>query len=143
MAPPNSKASASSTATPRKDLHRAQYMLLGTRKRDGSFVPTPVWCAGDDSTLYMFSAGDAGKVKRLRNFSECRVAPCTVTGKRLEADQNASATLVSGEDAQRAHRALVKKYGWQMRLLDIGAGLAGRKKRRAFIRVDLGPTDPA
>lgn len=142
MAPPSSKASASATQTPRQDLHRSPYMLLSTRKRDGSFVPTPVWCAGDHNTLYMFSAGDAGKVKRLRNFSECRVAPCTVSGKRLEADQEASAELISGEDAQRAHRALVKKYGWQMRLLDIGAGLAGRKKRRAFIRVDLGPTDP-
>ena len=142
MAPSNSKAATSTAQTPRKGLHRAQYMLLSTRKRDGSFVPTPVWCAGDDSTLYMFSAGDAGKVKRLRNFSECRVASCTVSGKRLEADQEANAELISGEDAQRAHRALVKKYGWQMRLLDIGAGLAGRKKRRAFIRVDLGPTDP-
>lgn len=128
-------------ATPRNALHRAPYMLLSTRKRDGRFVPTPVWCAGDATTLYMFSAGDAGKVKRLRNFSECRVAPCTLTGKPLEDGQDATATLIDGDDAARAHRALVAKYGWQMRLLDIGASLAGRKKTRAFIRVDLGTSD--
>ncbi|MBQ0795864.1 PPOX class F420-dependent oxidoreductase [Zhongshania sp.] len=118
-------------------LHQASYILFSTKKRDGSFVATPVWCAGDDNTLYIFSAGQAGKVKRVRNFSECKIAPCTVTGKPLGDNINGSAHLIDDAESQLAHRQLVKKYGLQMRLLDLGAALGGRKKTRAFIRIDL------
>ena len=120
------------------DLDKHNYLLLGTRKKDGSFVDTPVWFAKDGNTLYLFSTGDAGKVKRLRNFSEARVAPCTVSGKTLGEFRKATARLIE-DDAGRAeaHRQLLKKYGWQMRLLDLGARLAGRIKSRAYIRVEL------
>lgn len=120
------------------DLDKHNYLLLGTLKKDGSFVDTPVWFARQGNTLYLFSTGDAGKVKRLRNFSGARVAPCTVSGKALGEFREATATLIE-DDAGRAeaHRQLVKRYGWQMRLLDLGAKLAGRIKSRAFIRVEL------
>ncbi len=118
------------------DKHR--YLLLGTLKKNGDFVDTPVWFAKDGNTLYMFSTGDAGKVKRLRNFSDARVAPCTVSGKRLGDYVEATAILVEDEAGKaEAHRQLVKKYGWQMRLLDAGARLAGRIRSRAFIKAEL------
>lgn len=120
-----------------KPLHKASYILLSTKKRDGSFVATPVWCAGDEHTIYAFSAGDAGKVKRLRNFRECKIAACTVLGKRLSEDHSATAYLLNAEERVIAHRSLVEKYGLQMRLLDLGATLTGRKKTRAFIRIEL------
>ena len=37
------------------------------RRRNGNAVETPVWFAEHAGKLYVFSAGDAGKVKRLRN----------------------------------------------------------------------------
>jgi PPOX class probable F420-dependent enzyme len=120
-----------------KPLHQSSYILFSSRKRDGSFVATPVWCGGDEQSLYIFSAGEAGKVKRLRNFSECRVAPCTVIGKRLGEDSSANAYILNEEESAIAHRSLVKKYGLQMRLLDIGAALTGKKQRRAYIRIAL------
>lgn len=120
-----------------KSLHKSNYILLSTKKRDGSFVPTPVWCAGDEHSLYAFSAGNAGKVKRLRNFSDCKIAPCTVLGKRLGEDHAATAYLLNAEESAIAHRSLVAKYGLQMRLLDLGATIAGRKKTRSFIRIAL------
>lgn len=120
-----------------KPIFQSNYILLSTKKRDGSFVATPVWCAGDEKSLYAYSAGDAGKVKRLRNFSECKIAACTVLGKRLSEDQSATGYLLNAEESTIAYRALVKKYGLQMRLLDLGASITGRKKSRAFIRIAL------
>lgn len=120
-----------------KSLHKANYILFSTKKRDGSFVATPVWCAGDENSLYIFSAGNAGKVKRLRNFSECKIAACTVLGKRLGEDHAATAYILNAEESGIAHRSLIKKYGMQMRALDLGAAIAGRKKTRAFIRIAL------
>jgi hypothetical protein len=118
-------------------LHQSSYILFSTKKRDGSFVATPVWCAGNDTTLYIFSAGEAGKVKRLRNFSECKIAPCNVIGKPLGDAIDAKAYLVNGAESQIAHRQLIKKYGIQMRLLDITSAISRRKNKRAFIRIDL------
>lgn len=119
------------------DLDKYRYALLSTRKKDGSFVDTPVWFAKQGKQVYMFSAGDAGKVKRLRNFSEIRLAPCTVSGKPLGEFVPATATLADAEQAREAHRQLVLKYGWQMRLLDVGARLSGRIRTRAFILAEL------
>ena len=118
-------------------LHKANYLLFSTKKRNGSFVPTPVWCAGDEQSIYVFSAGNAGKVKRLRNFSDCKIAACTMLGKRLGADHNATAYLLNAEESVIAHRSLIKKYGLQMRLLDLGASIGGRKKTRSYIRIAL------
>ncbi|WP_372799410.1 PPOX class F420-dependent oxidoreductase [Litorivivens sp.] len=120
------------------ELDKHQYVLLGTRKKDGSMVDTPVWFVQQGKTVYMFSAGNAGKVKRLRNFSDARLAPCTVSGKALGEFVPATATLLDDDASVReAHQQLVKKYGWQMRLLDLGARLGGRIKSRAFIKAEL------
>ncbi|MFT5033803.1 MAG: PPOX class probable F420-dependent enzyme [Bermanella sp.] len=120
------------------NLDKHRYLLLGTLKKNGDFVDTPVWFAKRGNTLYLFSTGDAGKVKRLRNFSDARVAPCTVSGKSLGDFVPATAELISDEAGQaEAHRQLVKKYGWQMRALDVGARLAGRIGSRAFIKAEL------
>ncbi len=121
-----------------KPLEKHSYILLSTLKKNGNFVATPVWFASDGDTLYAFSAGDAGKVKRLRNFSEAKVAPCTVAGKALGAEQDARAEIMNdAAGIEYAHRLLVKKYGWQMRALDVLSGLAGRKQKREFIQIEL------
>lgn len=118
-------------------LHQSSYILFSTKKRDGSFVATPVWCAGDNDTLYIFSAGDAGKVKRVRNFSECKISPCTVTGKPFGEAIEGRAYLIDATESESTHRLLIKKYGLQMRLLDMTSALSGRKKKRAFIKIEL------
>lgn len=118
-------------------LERGAYVSFATRKRSGEFVPTPVWFAPGDGGYYLFSAGDAGKVKRLRNFSECRLAPCTVTG-RVTGDwlQARAFLLEEPGDITRALAALRRKYGWQMHLLDTLSRIAGKLGRRAYIRVE-------
>ena len=114
------------------------YLSLATFRKSGVAVETAVWCAESDGRLWVFSAGDAGKVKRLRNSSRARVAPCDMRG-RLGGDWvDATAHLVDDVDAiTRAHAAMRRKYGWQMRLGDFFSGLSGRKDRRAWIAIDL------
>ena len=119
-------------------LEGGNYLSLATRKRSGEFVATPVWFAPDGGSYFLFSAGDAGKVKRLRNFSESRIAPCTVTGKLLgEWMDTRAVVLEDADDRARALEALRRKYGWQMRLTDCLSAVTGKMHRRAYIRVDL------
>ena len=47
-------------------LATADYFNLATFRKNGNAVATPVWFAPHGDTFYVFSAGDAGKVKRIR-----------------------------------------------------------------------------
>jgi hypothetical protein len=52
--------------------------------------------------------------------------------------RDATARIVSDPIViERAHKALLAKYGWQARLLDLVSRLAGRIRRRAWIEVEL------
>jgi len=119
-------------------LEAGNYLSFATKKRSGEFVATPVWFAPHEGSYYLFSAGNAGKVKRLRNFSESRVAPCTMrgalTGEAMDAE---SVVLESEEDKKTALQALRRKYGMQMKVGDIFANISGKMAKRAYIRVDI------
>jgi PPOX class probable F420-dependent enzyme len=99
-------------------------------------VATPVWAAAVDGLLYVVAGGDSGKVKRLRNSPRARLAPCDARGRIEGAWQDATARLVGDRPTiARARAALKAKYGWQFTLLDLGARLSGRVKRRAWIEI--------
>jgi PPOX class probable F420-dependent enzyme len=126
------------------DLLSARYMSLATFKRNGDAVATPVWFAEDAGKLYVFSAGDAGKVKRLRNGTRAQAAPCTVRGKLLGTFQEARGRIVDEPATiERAYRALRRKYGFQMWLTDLMSRLAGRHSKRAVLEIELTGTIPS
>lgn len=119
-------------------LEGGNYLSFATRKRSGEYVATPVWFAPFEGSYYLFSAGAAGKVKRLRNFSDSRVAACTVrgviTGDWFDAK---SVVLESDHEKGVALEALRQKYGLQMRVGDVFGKLTGKMAKRAYIKVDI------
>jgi PPOX class probable F420-dependent enzyme len=119
-------------------FQEARYLNLATFRKSGRLVETPVWFADVEGTFYVFSAGNAGKIKRLKNSSRARIAPCDMRGNLLGPWRDAAAVIVHDPvDTERAHSALRKKYGWQMRLADMLSGLSGRRSRRAYIAITL------
>jgi uncharacterized protein len=120
------------------ELDRHRYLNLATFRRSGAEVATPVWFAAADGKLYVFTAGDSGKVKRLRHSSRARVAPGGARGQVRGAWRAGTARLVTEPRAiERAHAALRAKYGWQMALTDLVSRLTGRVRRRAWIEVEV------
>jgi len=119
-------------------LESERYVSLATFRRDGRMVATPVWAAPAGGHLYVFSAGDAGKVKRLRNSPQARLAPCTFRGEVTGEWVDAEAVLVDDPaEIATALTAFRRKYGLVMLLTDAGAKLSGRFHRRAYIRVTV------
>lgn len=118
-------------------LQGGSYVSFATRKRSGEWVATPVWFAPDKGSYYVFSAGNAGKVKRLRNFSESRIAACTMSGT-LTGEWLDTRAFVLDTPAEKdtALAALRRKYGWQMLMADFFSHLTGKMGRRAYIRID-------
>jgi len=119
-------------------LDRQRYVALATFRRTGAEVRTPVWFAAMGGKIYLFSAGESGKVKRLRHSPRARVAPCDVRGEVRGAWWDGAARIVTEPDViERAHAAVRAKYGWQGWLGDLFSRLTGRMRRRAWIEIEL------
>ncbi len=115
-----------------------KYVSLATYRRNGIEVKTPVWIAEVAGYYYVFSAGDAGKVKRIRATSRVRLAACDVRGNVHSAWLEARARIVSDPALiARVLRALRGKYGLLMRLTDVLAAMTGRIRRRAYIEIKM------
>ncbi|MCC6640566.1 MAG: PPOX class F420-dependent oxidoreductase [Deltaproteobacteria bacterium] len=119
-------------------LDRESYVSLETRRRDGRRVQTPVWFAAHDGRLYVFTEGRAGKVKRLRNFPELRLAPCSVRGK-VHGEWIAGTGRVVSDSliVAAAYAALRRKYGLLMATADFFSRLTGRMAGRAILEIEV------
>ena len=116
------------------------YISLATKQRSGNWVWTAVWFAAtpEGRSIYIFSAANAGKVKRLKNFETVQVAPCTVSGTITGESMSGSGRLVHDEsEVAQAYTLLRSKYGWQIRVLDFFSRIAGNINKRQMIRVDF------
>jgi uncharacterized protein len=115
-----------------------RYVSLATYKRDGSEILTPVWLAQAGKHFYIFSAGSAFKVKRIRANPHAKMAPCTATGKITGPWINVSARIAEEPELiKRGYQALRKKYGWQMGMLNFFSALSGKIKQRALIELRI------
>ncbi len=122
----------------------SRFINFSSYRKSGVAVDTPVWFAECNGSLYLFSAGNAGKVKRLRNSSRSRVASCNAWGKLRGPWLPATARILTDPaDRELAHTALRDKYGWQMRLGDWFAERNGRAAKRAYLAVELAATEAA
>ena len=123
------------------ELSRERYVNLATYRKSGAEVKTPIWFASDPQDprrLWMYTNGRSGKVKRIRNGPRSRVAACNARGgvhgpwlpaeSRIESDPQKIA---------RAFDLLTQKYGWQARLLLLGARLGNTWKDRTILEVTL------
>jgi PPOX class probable F420-dependent enzyme len=120
------------------DPSTERYISLATFRRNGREVRTPVWVAAVDTNYYVFSAGGAGKVKRIRANGRASLAACDVQGKVFTGWLNARGRIVSDVDLiRRVHEALRCKYGWRMVAGDLFSKLTGRYEKRAFIELEI------
>lgn len=117
-----------------------KYLNLESFKKSGQGVKTPVWFAADPSAkldsssakLYVYTIGVSGKVKRIRNNSSIKIAPCNMRGD-LQGDWvPARAEIVSGTEAEHGMQLLNKKYLPWKQLLDFFA-MFRKRERTVFV----------
>lgn len=113
---------------------RQATILLQTKKRDGTWVDTPVSIAVHGAHAYIRTYDKAWKSKRLANFSEVQFCPSTLRGKPTGATVRARTRLLSGDEARTAGRLLADKYPVLQRLL---VPLAHRLMRTATLHYEL------
>lgn len=95
------------------------YCLLTTFRKDGTAVPTAMWFAVRDETVYMYTKGGSAKLKRLRRDPRVTIGPCDSSGRPKGPQvEGVGRILDQGSDeAQRAEKLLAERYGLKRRLL--------------------------
>jgi hypothetical protein len=125
------------------DLAQERYISLTTFKRDGTPVSTPVWVAGENGQLLVWTAADSWKVKRIKRDSHVRIAPCTARGKVRGDALDGAATIVP--DPSQVEKLERTKYGWRMTAISTLTRL-GRFVRRQptpeSVMLAIAPTAP-
>ena len=91
-------------------IRDAKTILLTTYKRDGTAVATPVSVAFDGERAFFRSYDKAWKTRRLRRNPAVLAAPATLRGKPTGPAIRAHATLLDGEPACAAARALGRRH---------------------------------
>lgn len=117
-----------------------KYLNLESFKKNGEGVKTPVWFAAEsaapldssEAKLYVYTIGVSGKVKRIRNNSKVRVAPCDVRGTVKGEWVSAHVEIVTGAEADHGMKLLNKKYFPWKQLLAFFASFS-RRERIVFV----------
>ncbi len=91
-------------------IRDAKTILLTTYKRDGTAVATPVSVAFYGERAFFRSYDKAWKTKRLGHDPAVQAAPATLRGKPTGPAIRARATLLDGEQAHVAARALARRH---------------------------------
>ena len=92
------------------DWSRHKTILLETRKRDGTWVATPVSLVLRGDRLFFRTYEQSGKAKRLRNFAEVHAAPCTFLGKPTGEAVSGSARLLDEGESTTTRRLLRRRH---------------------------------
>jgi PPOX class probable F420-dependent enzyme len=88
-----------------------KYINLETYRKNGQGVRTPVWFIESDGILYVRTADDTGKYKRIRNNPSVQIAPCNMRGGIKGKWIKGEARIASEEEKLKAFKMLEKKYG--------------------------------
>lgn len=113
-------------------LGGSRYVSLGTYRRSGVIVSTPVWIAPLGDALVVTTGGSSGKAKRLRNDPRVQLRPCSRTGAVAAGALTVDAVCeIAGtpEEQPAAAGALARKYGVQFTLFRLLEGTVRRIRR--------------
>lgn len=92
------------------EISGQKYISLGTFRKSGVKVPTPVWFGEDGDKLYVMTLSKMGKTKRVRNNPQVTVAPCTIRGKLTGPEIAALARILPPEEHAHARKTVNRKY---------------------------------
>jgi PPOX class probable F420-dependent enzyme len=88
-----------------------KYINVETYRKNGQGVRTPVWFIESDGILYVRTADDTGKYKRIRNNPSVQIAPCDMRGGVKGMWVKGEARIASEDEKLKAFKMLEKKYG--------------------------------
>jgi PPOX class probable F420-dependent enzyme len=137
------KAPVTTTTTSRafgasiEGLEGHRYLNLSTFRKTGVPVVTTVWFAVAHDKIYVWTAKDSGKVKRIRNNPAVRFAPSTRLGRPHGPIAAGSARILSPAEEAKAQHMMDRRFGLLKRFF----GLIWRLQGREQVYLEITPTE--
>ena len=107
-----------------RDLENEKYISLETYRKNNDAVQTPVWFVLQDDLIYVVTRESTGKVKRLRNNQNVKIAACTIKGSITGEWHSGTATRLSDNELGSILKLRDTKYGFMAKI----AKFASRNK---------------
>jgi PPOX class probable F420-dependent enzyme len=98
-------------------IAQSSFVSLGTYRKSGELVATPVWIAADGDHLVVTTERATGKVKRLRRDARVSMRPCSRMGRVADDAITVVGTARFDDDLAAGNRVLAAKYGLQFRFV--------------------------
>ncbi|WP_040790933.1 PPOX class F420-dependent oxidoreductase [Nocardia paucivorans] len=119
------------------EVGTADYVLLTTYRKDGTPVATPLWAVAEEGKLYVWTATDSWKVKRLRRNPAVTVQPCNAKGTPRGTAIEGTARILDAAATDRVRRLLRRKYWLLGPLVILGSTL--RRGRSGTVGIEITP----
>jgi len=104
-----------------------KYISLETYKKDQTPIKTPVWFVIDNEQIYITTKETTGKVKRLRNNSNARIAICSMKGDVKSNWMNVGVKkILDDNNVEKIVKLRKKKYGFSARLIGVFTSQKGK-----------------
>ncbi len=100
------------TAFSPEHIRSEKYISLETYRKSGQAVRTPVWFVIENNLIIIVTRDQTGKIKRIRNNNDVKIAPCTIKGKTKGIMIEGKARVLDENDTVRAVKLSDKKYGF-------------------------------
>jgi len=114
-----------------------KYLSLETYKRDSTPIQTPVWFVTENDQLYITTKETTGKVKRLRNNQNARIAVCSMKGDIKSDWVDVGLEKIHEEsDVEKIVKLRKKKYGFSARLISMFTSQKGKTVAYSIVARD-------
>ena len=94
------------------EIKSEKYISVETFKKDGTSVKTPVWFTIKDNLVYVVTRDQTGKVKRLKNNLNVKIATCNIKGKIKGRWNSGTVKILNKQETEEAVKRRDKKYGF-------------------------------
>jgi len=92
------------------ELSEKKYINVETYRKNGQSVLTPVWFAVFNNKIYFRTDSNSGKVKRIMNNQNVRIAGCDLLGNIKIEWIKANAKIAKEVDHETVNLLINKKY---------------------------------
>ena len=123
-----------------QQFENQEFLSLETFRKSGVGVKTPIWFAREGDNFYLWTFADSGKVKRIRNNAQVKIAPCTRSGEITGEWLAAQASIDPSEAALQHVVSLLRgKLGFSFNIFKTIEGLIGALmgKQRVSIAISF------
>jgi PPOX class probable F420-dependent enzyme len=94
-----------------KDLESKRHISLETYRKNKEPVRTPVWFVIRDNFIQVVTREKTGKVKRIKNNQQVRIATCTIRGKITGEWMSGIVKILTDVETNNAVKLRDQKYG--------------------------------